>query len=277
MADLGDTLYRDSSVWKRLPGNITTDLQVLTQTGDGVNSAPPVWAVLTALLGSGRLLNVQVFGAGSVTYHPVDPTNTSFVLFILNASGGSGSGVLSAAANQVNLGGAGGGGETIFVLLTADFDGGALVVGAGVTGGAAGNNNGSDGNDTTFTDTAGSPTTYTAHKGLKGTPRTSFAPPITNTGGAGGTGGNGNLLNIDGETGGAGVAPNQFVGYSSGGGPSHFSPRTEEAQVVNAGSAVGFNGHPYGAGGGGAVSSNAGGSKAGGDSSDGFALFLEFS
>lgn len=42
---VGDMLYRDVTGWRRLPGNTSASLEVLTQTGDGVNSAPPVWAV----------------------------------------------------------------------------------------------------------------------------------------------------------------------------------------------------------------------------------------
>ena len=48
MATLGDILFRDSSVWKRLVGNITTTKQFLSQTGSGAASAAPVWATLVA-------------------------------------------------------------------------------------------------------------------------------------------------------------------------------------------------------------------------------------
>lgn len=43
MATLGDTLYRGSSLWKRLPGNTTTTRKVLCQTGTGAASAAPTW------------------------------------------------------------------------------------------------------------------------------------------------------------------------------------------------------------------------------------------
>jgi len=48
VASLGDILFRDSAVWKRLVGNQTTTKQFLSQTGSGAASAAPVWATLVA-------------------------------------------------------------------------------------------------------------------------------------------------------------------------------------------------------------------------------------
>jgi hypothetical protein len=46
LTTLGDTLYRGSTGAQRLPGNTTTITKVLTQTGDGTNSAAPVWQTM---------------------------------------------------------------------------------------------------------------------------------------------------------------------------------------------------------------------------------------
>lgn len=49
----GDTLYSSAAnTLAKLAGNTTTTLKVLTQTGDGVNSAAPVWQALSALSGA---------------------------------------------------------------------------------------------------------------------------------------------------------------------------------------------------------------------------------
>src|SRR5690349_15356071 len=57
---LGDILYRGSSVWKRLVGNITIAPQMLVQTGDGVNSAAPGWSDVILFRQRSVLTNAQV-------------------------------------------------------------------------------------------------------------------------------------------------------------------------------------------------------------------------
>jgi hypothetical protein len=58
LTTLGDTLYQGAGVRARLPGNITTTQNFLSQTGDGVNSMPPSWHVIPS--------------AGSLTYYLQD-------------------------------------------------------------------------------------------------------------------------------------------------------------------------------------------------------------
>lgn len=230
---------------------------------------------LSATGSTSALLGVQVITAtGAGTYTPTGGTN-SVVIELLGAGGG-GSGVASAAANQVNLGGGGGAGAWTWVRLTTAFSGASYSVGAGGSGGAAGNNNGFDGGDTTFTATGGGGTVYTAGGGKLGTPRTSFAPPITNTGGAGGTGSNG-TLNIPGADGTGGIAPNMFVGAASGGGASRYGPYTPAALVTSGSHANGANGTGKGTGGSGGVSSNSGGTATGGNGADGLLIIWEYS
>lgn len=57
LTTLGDTLYHNGTNNVRLGGNTTTNKQFLSQTGDGINSAAPIWAVVTAGdIGSGEAL-----------------------------------------------------------------------------------------------------------------------------------------------------------------------------------------------------------------------------
>lgn len=61
MAALGDILFRGSTRWNRLAGNTTANRRYLTQTGDGVASAAPVW---NTIIGT----DVGGFTAGSVIF-----------------------------------------------------------------------------------------------------------------------------------------------------------------------------------------------------------------
>lgn len=47
MASLGDLLFRDSALWKRLVGNTTTTRKFLRQVGNGSASAAPAWDQVT--------------------------------------------------------------------------------------------------------------------------------------------------------------------------------------------------------------------------------------
>jgi hypothetical protein len=255
----------------------STDVEVLASlgnAGDVLTSAgagsPPAFSPIAA---GGRLLGKQTFQSpGAGTYTPTAGTN--FIILELQGAGGGGSGVASAGVNQVNLGGSGGGGGWLRKLLTANFSGAGYVVGAKGTGGASGNNNGTNGTATTFTDTAA--TVYTASGGALGTPKTSFAPPITHFGGAGGGTTNGDE-GVPGQGNTNGIAPNQFVGWGAPGGASQYSHGADPVGVANSTSTAGNNATGYGGGGGAAVSSNAGGAKAGGNGSDGQIIIWEYS
>lgn len=48
MAALGDLVFRDSAVWKWLRGNTSATRKFLSETGDGTDSAAPVWDTLTS-------------------------------------------------------------------------------------------------------------------------------------------------------------------------------------------------------------------------------------
>jgi hypothetical protein len=48
MAALGDLVYRGSSVWKRLAGQVTTSKKFLRQVGSGAASAAPTWETIAS-------------------------------------------------------------------------------------------------------------------------------------------------------------------------------------------------------------------------------------
>lgn len=222
----------------------------------------------------GRLIGIQLFKTpGAGVYTPTVGTN--FIEIELVGGGGGGSGVASAGASQVNLGGSGAGAAWLFALVNALFAGAAYVVGAKGTGGAAGNNNGTGGVSTTFQLTGGG-TLFTAGGGGAGTPKTSFAPPITHFGGIGGVAINGDLF-VNGQGNNTGIAPNAFVGWSCPGGASQYSRGAEPSGVASGTSTAGNNAPGFGGGGAGAVSCNSGGAKAGGNGSDGFIRIREYS
>jgi hypothetical protein len=111
MAALGDTIYRGSSVWKRLPGNITVARKLLRQTGTGSVSAAPSWEAHSAVVtltdaqvkalpttaitlvanqGSGLVVNwthadlFAKFASGAYTN-----VNTTFAYLNIGAAGGA--------------------------------------------------------------------------------------------------------------------------------------------------------------------------------------------
>ncbi len=66
MLNLGDLIYQATGTAARLAGNTTTTKKFLTQTGDGTNSATPIWNAITA--GDVPILNQNTTGnAGNVT------------------------------------------------------------------------------------------------------------------------------------------------------------------------------------------------------------------
>jgi len=155
-AALTDETGSGAAVFATSPALVTPDL--------GVPSAIDLTNATNVPSQAGRLLGVRrITATGAYTYTPTAGTNA--IIIELQGAGGGGSGVASAAASQVNIGGGGGGGAWLRKRLTSNFSGATGSVGAKGTGGAAGNNNGNAGGNTTFIDTAGSPTTYTANGG----------------------------------------------------------------------------------------------------------------
>lgn len=224
----------------------------------------------------GVLVGVQyITTTGAYTYTPTAGTNS--IVVELQGAGGGGGGVAQAAGSQVNFATGGSGGAYLIKRLTANFSGATGNVGAKGVGGAAGNNNGSAGGDTTFVDTAGSPTTYTARGGNGGEFQGSAALPLgPRVGVAGGTATNGDV-NVPGGPSGIAFSINTGSVAGGNGGSSRFSGGALSVSASGSGGTAGNSAAGKGGGGSGAVSvNNAGGNKAGGDGSDGFVIIWEY-
>lgn len=227
---------------------------------------------------SGSLIGKQVITTpGAYTYTPT--VGTILVVIELLGGGGGGGGSAQPTGSNTTAGGGGGAGAWLTKRLTASFSGGTGVIGAGGTGGAAGNNAGIVGGDTTFIDSSGSPVTYTAAGGALGAggPNGVATPcmrPITPA--AGGIATNGDIN----ENGGAAkpcfaLAVTQILpaqgGISKYGKPSGTVVATG-ANITQAGT----NATGKGAGGNGAICGQIGAAAAGGNGTDGMAIFWEF-
>lgn len=232
------------------------------------------WAVVTT---TGRLIGVQIVTTtGAYTYTPT--SGTTSVIIELQGAGGGGGGIAQPGSGNVGIAQAGGGGGWIRVRKTANFSGGTGSVGAKGTGGTAGNNNGVVGGDTTFIDTAGSPTTYTATGGSGGLGHAGTATVLEiRVGATGGVPTNGDQTKV----GGAGVHAVSFSAQrqiGGKGGDSIYGTPALPASVAGTNTtAAGTNATGKGAGGGGATGNGTGAAAAGGDGSDGIVIFWEYS
>lgn len=226
--------------------------------------------------GSGRLIGVQRFTAtGAATYTPT--AGTAAIIIELVGGGGGGGGVAAGTSNQTKIGGGGGGGAYLRKRLTANFSGAAIVVGAKGAGGASGGNNpGSNGASSTFTDTAGSPTVYTAAGGTGGGVGAG-APFQLADGGAGGAATNGDD-NVPGGPGqfGVGYTGPFFANGGTGGASRHSGGADATRVAANPGQAAGISAAGKGGGGSGAANVGTGTTQAGGDGSDGIVIVWEY-
>jgi hypothetical protein len=189
----------------------------------------------------------------------------------LVGGGGGGGGTLTAGCA-----GGGGGGATCIKYLTGLTPGNtlSLTIGAAGSGGAAGDNSGGAGGNTTLSSGTQTITTLTAGGGAGGSSGSGgYSAPA----GSGGTATNGDL-NISGGKGFAAIlnaGPNtNYVCISQGGGSMYAAPVTTAAAgtAANGAAAVG-----YGGGGAGGVSPALAGAAAGGNGSQGLAIFEWYS
>lgn len=222
---------------------------------------------------SGRLIGVHIITAGTGTYTPTAGTNSIIVELV--GGGGSGGGAAS-ASNQVSPAGGGGGGGYVLKRLTTGFSGASYSLGAGGAAPAAGNNAGNNGGNTTFTDTAGSPVTYTAGGGVGGVAGVSSSGASMNSPVSGGTATNGDI-NIPGGGSGGGWRFNGSNGNGGNGGDSNMGRGGAERPSWGTSGNAGNAGTGYGGGGGGAASGGSGQSAAGGAGADGIIIIREFS
>lgn len=235
LTTLGDLLYAGSNGdATRVAGNITTVKNFLSQTGDGANSAAPVWTPY-------KTMTSQTFPAGaSGTY--ATPTNPSplYIEFELQGAGGGGGG----ASNGGGQGSAGG--DSTFGAYTA---GGGLGAGTqsstGQPGGAGGAASGPSGELThgapgngggagTFPNGGGGGSSPYGGAGGGGTGNSDALPSSAGTGSGGGGSGGANVAGAGGSGGGgAGAtikdriyAPASTYAYSIGsGGPKGTGTR----------------------------------------------------
>lgn len=80
---LGDAIYHNGTDNVRLAGNTTTTRKFLRQTGDGVNSAAPVWDTLVV----GDLPVASAGSAGAISYYREDTISTGWVPNGIGSSG----------------------------------------------------------------------------------------------------------------------------------------------------------------------------------------------
>lgn len=232
-----------------------------------------------AIIGQGGLIGVRVFTTpGSQTYTPT--TGTDFVVMELLGAGAGGAGVSSPGVGKTSIGGGGTGGMWGLKRLTADFSGGTLVIGAKGTGGTAGANPGNVGGATTFTTTAPSSTLYSVYGGSGGGSASAGTPPFfvgNNTGANGAFSNNFDIwLGAFGAI--EGVSLSTAASYSGAGGTSRYGTGGAPRDVVTAAAqGAGQNGVGYGSGGSGATANTTGTAQAGGDGTDGLAIFWEYS
>lgn len=224
--------------------------------------------------GSGRLIGRQIFTSGSGTYTPTTGTNS--IVIELQGGGGGGGGVANPAAGQSAGANGGGGGGYLRKRLTANFSGASYAVGAKGTGGAAGNNAGGNGGNTTFTETGGSPTTYTAAGGVGGVGGGSQVVGFVRAGSAGGTATNGDI-NITGQASDIVVNLNSANTHGGNGGFSHLGIPGGGGTAILTALENGIAGKGYGSGGGGGASNNGAGTAAGGNGADGVIIIWEYS
>lgn len=245
----------------------------------GASASPTFRALVTADLpaNDGGLIARRVFTTtGSSTYTASTGTNW-IIVEAQGAGGGGGSGAASPGAGKVTLGGSGSAGAYLSVALTANFNGGTIVVGAKGTGGASGGSNtGTAGGASSFTLTTG--TTYSAGGGNGDGTVVAVTPPyITGAVNGSATSGATPDTSIPGSAPMVGISANVASTASGQGGRSFYSTGGWPAQGFSANSTVvGNDATGYGGGGTGAVISGTGATKKGGDGSNGIVIIWEF-
>jgi hypothetical protein len=224
----------------------------------------------------GRLIGRQVITAtGAGTYTPTAGTSSIVVEGV--GGGGSGGGA-DAIAGQTAIGQSGSGAGYFKVRLTANFSGAAYSVGTGGSAPAAGNNAGNNGAATTFTDTAGSPTIYTAPAGVGGALGVSANAASFYGSVAGPAAGSNGDIKIGGGPSGACHRLSASQGYTGNGGDSMLGKGGRGSGTFGGNtSQAGAAGTGYGSGGSGGVCEGTGAAVAGGAGANGVLIIWEYS
>ncbi len=268
MSALGDVIYGGASgTGTRLAGNTSTTRYALTQTGDGVNSATPVWVPL-------GLSGIRVMTTADNGTNYTVPADVTVIVVQAVGAGGGGAGGVTTGSN-VSLGGGGGGGGCVTkrfsVIAGASYT---FTVGSGGAGGVGGAN-GVDGTATTFN----GPSTVTADFGRGGVTLAGGATVATGAGGVGGTPGTSGDINLPGNEGGAGGRFSATTGMSGTGGSSFCGSQSAGVFVTANAATNGITGGNYGSGGSGGIANRtAGGAKSanGGNGADGVIIIMEY-
>ncbi|EMO6449665.1 phage tail protein [Raoultella planticola] len=210
-------------------------------TLDPANDAQ-VLAAINALVGSGRLLNVQIFHATAI-YNKTPGTKN--VIVEVQAAGGSGGNTGFSGASSVSLAtGGSGGGYAKSRLTAAQADGKTVTVGSAGQPATGYPSTGNPGGDSSFGNL------ITCKGGNGGFGQDQATPPFTCTAVTGGDATGGNIINIPGGSSAHGVSvstTSNFVGNGGGSflGEGGFGPANNNTP--------GSVGRGFGAGGGGAV------------------------
>lgn len=280
---LTSNVYLFLPPWKRdwvIENNCTGNFAVLVKTtsgtgvslyngqhlihGDGTN-------ITLSGREAGRLISIKTYTTpGTYTYTPT--TGTTAILVKVCGAGGGGAGARATSSGYMAGGAGGGAGGYSESYITSGFRGGvAIIVGAG---GAAGSNtsSGSNGGTSYF----GSLVISTGGDGAVGTASSQYETGtfIQNASGAGGAGSGGNIVNSDGQRGGAMQLISQSNNIGGDGGASLLSGGGNGAAGASAGGSSGS----LGSGGGGAISSSSPNSAySGGSGGDGAVIIYEYS
>lgn len=159
----------------------------LSQVSYGIVSS------LNTSLPGGLLIGVQQISASGI-YTPT--AGTASVVIEMVGGGGGGGGTLATAAGQVSVGAGGGAGGYVIHRATSGFSGATVTIGAAGTAGSGAN--GGPGGATSFN-------SITATGGFGGAAGNALSTSSSN-GGTGGSGSGANIVTVQGQPGGSGVA-----------------------------------------------------------------------
>jgi hypothetical protein len=276
------TAYTDGAVFEFIAGNVNTGASTVNveslgvkniKLADGTNpAAGQIDGRVTLkfdsandrceLIASGQFsLTVKTSGT---TYTP--PPGVKSLLFIGTGAGGGGGAVDGQGAGTSALGRSGGGGGTAIKYTRQIEASYTYSIGAGGTGGTGGGN-GSDGGNTTVTSTN---VNLTCNGGTGGGGHTGISGSLS-TGGVTGGAASGGDLNLDG-----GHSTNSSIVSGDPANPSDAGGSFWGGGVRGRADNPGFNGAPFGTGGGGGGSHDVATDRSGGDGADGVLVIFEF-
>ena len=247
----GDLLYRNGTVWTRLPAG--TSGFFLQTLGAG---ADPLWAAAPA-----RGLTTITILSGSGTFTP--QAGTAYMDVTLVGPGGGGGGCLGGGASTAAGGGGGGSGGMVRKAYLTNPGAVSYAIGTGGAGGVSGANGANGSAASTFD-------TLSAGAGVGGTFGTGVAAASAVDGGAGGAASGGDV-NVPGEPGTPGIGLSGTVAVSGCGGS--ISP-TGAGGNGRTTAGTGLAGTGTGAGGGGALTTSA--NQTGGAGTNGTGIVLEY-